>query len=100
VRELIGTGRSFARIENGEVVFKAEVGAVTAEACQIQGVWVAPERRGEGLSKIGMAAVLEIALRELAPRVSLYVNDFNRRACATYQRVGFTEVGTFMSVLF
>ncbi|MCU7824710.1 GNAT family N-acetyltransferase [Kitasatospora sp. DSM 101779] len=101
VAELVSAGRSFARFsEDGEVLFKAEVGAVTEGACQIQGVWVAPEHRGRGLSKTGMAAVLDIALREVAPVVSLYVNDFNLRARAAYKRVGFTEVGAFMSVLF
>ncbi|MEV6211008.1 GNAT family N-acetyltransferase [Kitasatospora sp. NPDC051914] len=101
VAELISAGRSFARFsEDGEVLFKAEIGAVTEGACQIQGVWVAPEHRGKGLSKAGMAAVLDIALREVAPVVSLYVNDFNLRARASYRRVGFTEVGAFMSVLF
>ncbi len=34
------------------------------------------------------------------PIVSLYVNDFNTPARAAYRRVGFTESGTFMSVLF
>ena len=43
VAELVGAGRSFARIEDGKVVFKAEIGAATPQACQIQGVWVAPE---------------------------------------------------------
>ncbi|MET8703129.1 GNAT family N-acetyltransferase [Kitasatospora sp. NPDC004723] len=101
VAELVSTGRSFARFgEAGEVVFKAEIGAVTAGACQIQGVWVAPEQRGKGLSEIGMAAVLDVALREVAPVVSLYVNDYNLRARAAYRRVGFREVGAFMSVLF
>ncbi|WP_326798831.1 GNAT family N-acetyltransferase [Streptomyces sp. NBC_01808] len=100
VAELVGGGRSFARVEDGEVVFKAEIGAATAHACQIQGVWVAPEHRGRGLSEIGLAAVLRYALREVAPVVSLYVNDFNTVARAAYRRVGFREVGAFMSVLF
>ncbi|MFJ8046357.1 GNAT family N-acetyltransferase [Kitasatospora sp. NPDC096147] len=101
VAELVGGGRSFARFaEDGSVVFKAEIGAVTAGACQIQGVWVAPGHRGRGLSVTGMAAVLDIALREVAPTVSLYVNDYNLRARATYARVGFREIGAFMSVLF
>nr|BEK68402.1 GNAT family N-acetyltransferase [Kitasatospora purpeofusca] len=101
VAELVTTGRSFARFgEDGEVVFKAEIGAVTEGACQIQGVWVAPGHRGQGLSETGMAAVLEVALREVAPVVSLYVNDYNLRARASYRRVGFREVGAFMSVLF
>ncbi|WKX72890.1 GNAT family N-acetyltransferase [Streptomyces sp. XD-27] len=100
VAELVGTGRSFARIEDGRVVFKAEIGAATRHACQIQGVWVAPEYRGRGLSETGMAAVLHHALREVAPVVSLYVNDYNTAARAAYRRVGFQEVGAFMSVLF
>ncbi|MFJ1582657.1 GNAT family N-acetyltransferase [Streptomyces sp. NPDC088197] len=100
VAELVSTGRAFARIEDGRVVFKAEIGAVTRHTCQIQGVWVAPEHRGKGLSETGMAAVLHYALRDVAPVASLYVNDFNAPARAAYQRVGFSEVGAFMSVLF
>lgn len=100
VAELVGSGRAFARIEDGKVVFKAEIGAVTRHACQIQGVWVAPEHRGRRLSETGMAAVLHYALRDVAPVASLYVNDFNAPARAAYRRVGFTEVGAFMSVLF
>ncbi|MEU2823022.1 MULTISPECIES: GNAT family N-acetyltransferase [unclassified Streptomyces] len=100
VAELIGAGRSFARIEDGKVVFKAEIGAATPQACQIQGVWVAPEHRGKGLSETGMAAVLRYALADVAPVVSLYVNDYNTPARKAYHRVGFRETGTFMSVLF
>ncbi|MFD6418899.1 GNAT family N-acetyltransferase [Streptomyces sp. NPDC060194] len=100
VAELVSTGRSFARIEDGRVVFKAEIGAATPDACQIQGVWVAPEHRGRGLSETGMAAVLAHALADVAPLVSLYVNDYNAPARAAYRRVGFREVGAFMSVLF
>ncbi|QDN90542.1 GNAT family N-acetyltransferase [Streptomyces sp. RLB3-6] len=101
VAELVGTGRSFARLDqNGKVVFKAEIGAATRQACQVQGVWVDPEYRGQGLAAPGMAAVMRYALADIAPLVSLYVNDFNTPARATYHRVGFQEVGAFMSVLF
>ncbi|MGW4034254.1 GNAT family N-acetyltransferase [Streptomyces sp. NPDC004838] len=100
VAELVGSGRSFARIDDGRVVFKAEIGAATNRACQIQGVWVDPEFRGRGLSETGMAAVLRYALADVAPVVSLYVNDYNTAARAAYRRVGFREVGAFMSVLF
>lgn len=100
VAELIAAGRSFARIEDGKVVFKAEIGATTPQACQIQGVWVAPEFRGRGYSETGMAAVLRHALTEVAPIVSLYVNDYNTPARKSYSRIGFREAGTFMSVLF
>jgi hypothetical protein len=100
MEQLIRGGRAFARIENGQVIFKAEIGAVTPQACQVQGVWVRPECRGRGLAAPGMAAVVAEATRTIAPVVSLYVNDFNAPARATYRRVGFTEAGRFMSVLF
>ena len=100
VTELIRTGRAFARIEDGQVIFKAEVGAATPQACQVQGVWVRPEYRGQGLAAPGMAAVVIEARRTISPVVSLYVNDFNTAGRATYRRAGFREIGEFMSVLF
>ncbi len=100
VTELIRAGRAFARIEDGRVIFKAEVGAATPQACQVQGVWVRPEFRGRGLAAPGMAAVVIEARRSISPVVSLYVNDFNAPGRATYRRAGFREIGEFMSVLF
>jgi uncharacterized protein len=100
LEQLIRAGRAFARIEAGRVIFKAEVGAVTPQACQIQGVWVRPEYRGQGLAAPGMAAVALAAARSFAPLVTLYVNEFNQPARSAYRRAGFTEVGRFMSVLF
>jgi GNAT superfamily N-acetyltransferase len=100
VEGLIRQGHSLAHVnDSGEVVFKAELGAVTAEVTQIQGVWMNPEYRGQGLSAGYMAAVVEKA-RALAPVTSLYVNGFNLRARSTYERVGFSQVGTFATVLF
>ena len=100
VHELVAAGRAFARFDGDDVVFKAEIGAVAGGACQVQGVWVAPQHRGKGLSVSGMAAVVELARATIAPTVSLYVNDYNLPARAAYRRVGFVEVGSFMSVLF
>jgi uncharacterized protein len=100
VTELVRSGRALARIDDGRVIFKAEVGAATPQACQVQGVWVRPDHRGRGLAAPGMAAVVNAARESIAPIVSLYVNDFNVPARATYRRAGFAEVGEFMSVLF
>jgi predicted GNAT family acetyltransferase len=100
VAELVRAGQSLAWIEDGEVLFKAEIGAVSRAACQIQGVWVAPAQRGRGIGTAGTAAVVEYARTTIAPVVSLYVNDFNQAARAAYRRVGFREVGRYASVLF
>jgi predicted GNAT family acetyltransferase len=100
VAELIAEGRAFALIEDGRVLFKAEIGSATAQACQIQGVWVEPSLRGQGLGTRGTAAVVHHALDAVSPVVSLYVNDYNLPARRAYERVGFATVGTFTSVLF
>ncbi|TFV47183.1 DUF4081 domain-containing GNAT family N-acetyltransferase [Blastococcus sp. TF02A-35] len=100
VADLIRAGRSLAWIEDGEVLFKAEIGAVSRAACQVQGVWVAPAHRGRGIGTACTAAVVEYARAVIAPVVSLYVNDYNTRARAAYGRVGFREVGMYSSVLF
>jgi predicted GNAT family acetyltransferase len=100
VAELVRAGQSLAWIEGGEVLFKAEIGAVSRAACQVQGVWVAPAHRGRGIGTAGTAAVVEYARTVLAPVVSLYVNGFNGPARAAYRRVGFREVGQYSSVLF
>ena len=100
VNQLIGRGWSFSRIEDGRVVFKAEVACATPSACQIQGVYVDPELRGQGLAAAGMATVVETCLREIAPAVSLYVNAHNTPARAAYKRAGFEQTGTFATLMF
>jgi uncharacterized protein len=98
VANLITAGRAWARFEHGEVVFKAEVGSQSPAVGQIQGVWVHPERRGRGLGAAGTATLAAVVVGT-GRIASLYVNNFNTVARATYARVGFAEVGTFATVL-
>jgi len=100
VMQLISRGWSFARFDDGELVFKAEVACATPYAAQIQGVYVPPDRRGQGLASRGMAAVADIIRREIAPAVSLYVNEWNAPARRAYERAGFVETDRFSTVMF
>lgn len=100
VAELVRGRRAYARVVDGEVVFKAELAVVTRRTAQIQGVWVAPQWRGKGLAAPALAAVMRDALHRVAPTVSLYVNDFNEPARRAYDRCGFRPAGTFATVLF
>ncbi|HJV15531.1 MAG TPA: GNAT family N-acetyltransferase [Propionibacteriaceae bacterium] len=99
VRQLIASGRAFGIFDGNRVLFKADLGSVSGSVCQVQGVWLEPELRGRGLAAPAMAAVVQLA-RTVVPTVSLYVNDYNLPARATYARVGFTEVGEFATVHF
>jgi len=100
VAELISDKRSFVRIENNTVIFKAEVGAIGNNVAQIQGVWVNPEFRGQGIAAPAMAAVVKFILDDIAGTASLYANDYNKAAISTYNRVGFTQIDTFATVHF
>lgn len=104
VADLVESKRSFVRVEMVEgtptVVFKADVGALSEQVAQIQGVWVHPRLRGLGLAAPAMATVAREVQRAHGVSVSLYVNDFNERAIRAYLRAGFTTVGEFATVLF
>ena len=99
VRGLIDAGRAYAIVQDGEVVFKADVGALGHGVAQVQGVWLHPRLRGRGLAGPAMAAVTNRIVR--AGRVAaLYVNDFNAPARALYARCGYIERGVFSTVLY
>lgn len=100
VSQLVNRGWSFSRIENGRVLFKAEIACASPLACQIQGVYVDPAHRGQGLCSAGMASVVQFALREVAPTVALYVNAHNLPARAAYAKVGFVQTTTFSTLMF
>lgn len=100
VAGLIRARRAYGVIdEHGDVVFKADIGSVSRRTCQLQGVWTRPDLRRRGLATAALAAVLARGL-ELAPSVSLYVNDFNEPARRLYDRIGMRPVGSFTTVLF
>ncbi|WP_239476672.1 GNAT family N-acetyltransferase [Nocardia arizonensis] len=98
IQSLIESGRAWARFDDGEVVFKAEVGALSRRTGQIQGVWVHPEHRGRGLGTAGTAAIAN-AVVVSGRTASLYVNDYNRVARRAYARVGFRQIATFATIL-
>jgi predicted GNAT family acetyltransferase len=99
VAQLVARGWAFAIIEDGEVLFKTEVGAAADGVCQLQGVWVHPDHRGRGIAAPALAGVVRLVQRDVASDVTLYVNDFNTAARATYARVGLRQVDTFASIL-
>ncbi len=99
VGAMLERGHTLVRVEEGRVIFKADLGSVALGVAQVQGVWVDPVCRGQGLAVPAMAAVVEHTLRHIASTVTLYVNDYNVAALATYRRVGFEQTGMFSTIL-
>ncbi|MDR3070355.1 MAG: GNAT family N-acetyltransferase [Propionibacteriaceae bacterium] len=98
-RWMVGTGRAFGLVQDGQVVFKADLGSSSGGVGQIQGVWLHPKLRGQGLSAPALAGACRIIQLEY-PTISLYVNSFNIRALRLYQALGFTQIGEFATILY
>ena len=83
----------------GKLVFQCYVGATSPFTAQIQGVWSPPGARGQGDASAAFTAICATLLQTY-PSLSLYVNGFNERAIALYERTGFRRVSEFASVIF
>jgi len=95
----IDEGRSWAWIENGVVLFKAEASAWTPSAVQLQQVWVDPAARGQGHAARGLRDLLRLLL-ERTPTVTLFVRRENQPAIRLYETVGMRHVLDYRSLLF
>lgn len=93
----VDEGDAYGIVEDGEVIFKADLGPRHDGQVQLQGVWLKHELRGRGVSAAMLAGMLQQVL-EKYQRVSLYVNDFNIPAIRAYERLGFRSVGALSTV--
>lgn len=99
VRAMIDRGLWWVGESVGRLCFFCNVGPWSRQTAQLQGIWTPPELRGRGLATDALGAICD-RLLDLSPSLSLYVNDFNTRAIALYERAGFTTVGEFQTILF
>ncbi len=84
----IEQGRVWVLIENGSLVFKADIVSETPEAIYLEGVYVEPEKRGQGY---GLSCVSQLSRRLLsrAGSICLFVNEQNQKAQAFYRSAGY-----------
>ncbi len=81
-------GRVWAWIEDGRLIFKADIISETPEAFYLEGIYVNPDERGQGY---GLSCLAQLS-RELLTRTKslcLLVSEQNRVALSFYQRAGF-----------
>ena len=98
-RAQIEEGRSWAWIEDGMILFKAEASAWTPEAVQLQQVWVDPPARRRGNADRALRDLIGLLLEQV-PAVCLFVRAENTPAIRLYEAVGMDHVLDYRSVLF
>jgi predicted GNAT family acetyltransferase len=84
----IEQGRVWVLMENGRLIFKADIISDTPDIIYLEGIYVAPEDRGQG---IGSRCLSQLT-RNLLTRtkvVSLLVNEQNEEASEFYLKAGF-----------
>ncbi|MEO8042283.1 MAG: GNAT family N-acetyltransferase, partial [Acidobacteriota bacterium] len=88
VARRIEQDRVFVVVEDGELIFKADVVAQTDDVAYLEGVYVSPEHRGKG---IGPECLAEVGLRLLneVQNVCLLSNVDFGNAHASFLKAGF-----------
>lgn len=84
----IEQGRVWVLVEDGRLNFKGEVISETTEVAYLEGIYVAPEQRGQGL---GLRCLSQMCRHLLArtKALTLFINERNTEAAAFYARAGF-----------
>ncbi len=98
VTRKIAEGRVLVAEEEGQIVFKGDVGLVCGRGALIGGLWVAPAARGRGLGQAGVRALCADLLRR-SPVVGLHVREDNAPAIGAYLRAGFRADAPFRLVV-
>ena len=84
----IEQGRTWVVVEDGRLIFKAEVEACTNDVTYIEGVYVNPSARGTGVGRAYMAELCRLMFVKTLT-VCLLANEDNETAQRFYRSCGF-----------
>ncbi|HEV7396179.1 MAG TPA: GNAT family N-acetyltransferase [Pyrinomonadaceae bacterium] len=88
VARRISKGRVWVLVENDQLIFKADVQADTPDVIYLEGIYVNPARRGQGIGRRCLAQLT----RELLKRtrmICVLINEDNERAHSFYRLSNF-----------
>lgn len=93
----IEQGRTWVIIEDGELIFKADVISRTAAVNYLEGIWVREDRRANG-SGLRFMSDLMRRLLEDTRSICLLVNETNKLAQSFYRKCGFHFRATYETI--
>jgi len=97
VSRRIEQGRIFVVVENGKLIFKADIMAETEEVIYLEGIYVAPEHRGQGVGSVCLAK-LTMDLLTRVQHISLLSNISFAESHRAYQKAGYKKTGSCVTV--
>ena len=93
----IELGQTWVWVEDGKLVFKADVITDTPQVLYLEGVWVDPQQRGKGLGLRCMSQLSRILLQRTAS-ICLLVNEKFQGAQAFYRSAGYRFIGSYDTI--
>lgn len=93
----IEQGRTWVLVEDGKLIFKADVFAETPEVIYLEGIYVNPEERSKGHGLRCLSQLSQTLLRR-ASSLCLLVNEENVAAHAFYRKAGFKFISTYDTI--
>ena len=93
----IEQGRTWVVVEDGELIFKADVISKTAEVNYLEGVWLREDRRHKKLGTRFMSGLMRRLLED-TKSVCLLVNETNEWAQGFYRKCGFHFRATYETI--
>ena len=84
-------------IENGKLIFKADVISRTREVSYLEGIWICEERRANGSGLRFMSDLMRRLLEE-TKSICLLVNETNKPAQSFYRKCGFHFRATYETI--
>jgi uncharacterized protein len=91
VAERIEQKRIWVKIEDGKVVFKADLFSNTPDTVYLEGIWVHPDYRRRGIAKSCMKELVQRLLSD-HQTICLLTNEEEKVAQNVYEQVGFVYV--------
>jgi ribosomal protein S18 acetylase RimI-like enzyme len=93
----IEQGRTWVVVENGLLVFKADVISKTPEVNYLEGIWLREDRRNKTLGTRFMSELMR-QLLENTKSICLLVNESNEWAQGFYRKCGFHFRATYETI--
>ena len=93
----IEQGRTWVVVDNGQLVFKADVISKTPEVVYLEGIWLRDDCRHQNLGTRFMSALMR-RLLEYTKSICLLVNETNESAQGFYRKCGFNFRATYETI--